>query len=489
AAACQFYKKYIEIAGVPLAASAEVSDAALLRDYYIVTHMLAGRPDILQAMATNGTRLIIIGKNQRYTDMPEYRNVSNPAYLNERVRGTGGFDITSFGEENLLCLPTDRYDRESIAVHEFCHTIDSALRRIDPTWRQRLQKTFRDAVSKGLWKNTYAGSNQAEYWAEACQAYFDCGRANNWNHGPIARREQLKIYDPEVYQLIQTTFNLSPAQDWRYHWLQTLPTVTPPPPQYKLDPYYTKFTWADQFPVIGRQASDEGLLKANDVICKMFAYRHDILKALMDDGVKLVVLGRNEKLTDLPELKNVTDTNVDLAARFLDYTPELKLLVVPEENVLSNPNDANVGPCLEIRAMATALYDVCGTRSVDPNWNNRGRDVQQYELRVKRLDIQFDEKLKQLYDAAMGKGMWKNTTAVQDRVAYWAAGVLAYFDAGGQDGAPFKDTGRNGDFTDSPHPINMREALKSYDPDLYALVNETMAYDGEVDWRYTPYRP
>ena len=92
----------------------------------------------------------------------------------------------------------DRYDRESIAVHEFCHTIDAALRRIDPTWRQRLRKTYHDAVSKGLWKNTYAGSNPAEYWAEVCQAYFDCGRANNWNHGPIARREQLKIYDPEV---------------------------------------------------------------------------------------------------------------------------------------------------------------------------------------------------------------------------------------------------------------------------------------------------
>ena len=485
----QFYKKYLEIEGVPLAASGEVSDEALQRDYYIVTHMLAGRPDILQTMATNGTRLIIIGKNQLYTDMPEYRNASDPAYLNERVRGTGGLDVTSFGEENLLCLPTDRYDRESIAVHEFCHTIDSALRRIDPTWRQRLQKTFRDAVSKGLWKNTYAGSNQAEYWAEACQAYFDCGRANNWNHGPIARREQLKIYDPEVYELIQTTFNLSPAQDWRYHWLQTLPAVTPPPPKYKLDPFYTKFTWADEFPVIGRQASDAAMMKANDTICKMFAYRHDILKAMISDGVKLVVLGRNEKLTDLPQLKGSADTNVDLAARFLDYTPGLKLLVVPEENVLSNPNDANVGPCLEIRAMASALYDVCGTRPVDPNWNDRGRDVQQYELRVKRLDVQFDEKLKQLYDAAMSKGMWKDSFAVQDRVAYWDEGVLAYFDAAGQDGAPFKDAGRNGDFTDSPHPINTRERLKAYDPDLYALVNETMAYDGEVDWRFTPYQP
>ncbi len=482
-----FYKKYLEIHGVPLAASAEVSDLALQRDYDIVTHMLAGRPDILNAMATNGTHLIIIGKDQKYTDMPEYRNARNPDYLNERVRGTGGFDVTSFGEENLLCLPTDRYDRESIAVHEFCHTIDAALQRIDPTWRQRLRKTFQDALAKGLWKNTYAGSNQTEYWAEVCQAYFDCGRANNWNHGPISRREQLKVYDPEAYELIRTTFNLSPAQDWRYHWLQPLPNVAAPPENLHLNPYYTKFTWADGFAVIGRQASDAAMLKAGDTINKLFAYRHDILKALMDDGVRLAVLGKGETLSDLPELKDLT--NVDLTIRFMGYTPAVKLLVVPEENVLGNPRDAGVGDCLEIREMAGALYYVCGTRPVDPNWNDRGRDVQQYELRVKRLDVQFDEKLKQLYGAAMTIGMWKDTSAVQDRAAYWDAGVLAYFDAAGQDGAPFKDTGPNGDFTASPHSINTREALKVYDPDLFALVNETMAYDGHVDWRYEPGQP
>ena len=488
-AARQFYRKYLEIDGVPLAAAGVVSDQALQRDYYIVTHMLAGRPDILHCMDTNGTHLIIVGKDQQYTDMPEYRHAADPAYLNERVRGTGGLGLTSFGEENLLCLPEDRYDRESIAVHEFCHTIDAALRRIDPTWRQRLQKTFRDAVGKGLWKNTYAGSNPAEYWAEACQAYFDCGRANNWNHGPIARREQLKIYDPEAYELVKTTFNLSPAQDWRYHWLQKLPTVTAPPAKLHINPYYTKFTWADGFAVVGRQTSDAAVLKAGDTINKMFAYRHDILKALMDDGVKVVVLGPNERLTDLPELKNSTDTNLDWTIRFMDYAPETKLLVVPEENVLGNPNDADVGPCLEIRELAKALYYVCGTRPVDPNWNNRGRDVQQYELRLKRLDVQFDGKLKELYDGAMSKGMWKDTSAVHDRVEYWAAGVLAYFDAAGQDGAPFKDTGPNGDFSGSPHPIGSREALKAYDPDLFALVNETMAYDGHPDWRFQPARP
>ena len=38
------------------------------------------------------------------------------------------------------------------------------------------------------------------------------------------------------------------------------------------------------------------------------------------------------------------------------------------------------------------------------------------------------------------------------------------------------------------HPITTREALREYDPELYALVHETMAYGGQVDWRYQPAR-
>ncbi len=475
-AARRFYKKYIDVKGMPVVASAEVADQALQRTYDIVTHLLAGRPDVIGAMVSNGMYLIIIGRNQVYTDMPEYRNHPNPAYQNERVRGTGG-KPTSFGEENLLCLPIDRYDDESIGVHEFCHTIDSTLRSIDPTWNERRNGAYRDAVKKGLWKNTYAGSNPAEYWAEVSQAYFDCGRANNWNHGPIARREQLKVYDPETYELVRTTFNLSPEQDWRYAWLQKLPNVMPPPAQFHVAPYYTKFTWAREFTVVGRQASDDALLKANDTIRKMFAYRHDILKALIADGVKLAVIGRHEKLSDLPECQKMAQTKgFDSTARLLDYTPETKLLVVGEENVLGNPREPYVGDCLVIREFAKALYYVTGTRPVNTNWNNRGSPVQQYEMRVKRLDIQFDEKLEEIYAAAISKGLWKGTSAITDRVEYWAAGVLAFFNAGGQDGAP----------DDAPHPITAREALKNYDLDLYALVNETMAYDGHVDWRYNP---
>src|SRR5262245_44591107 len=106
-AARAFYKKHLDVNGVSVAAAGVVADEALHRTHHIVTRMLAGRPDIVQTMAKRGTRLIIIGKDQVYTDMPDYRNTSNAAYMNERVRGTGGLGVTSFGEENLLNLALD----------------------------------------------------------------------------------------------------------------------------------------------------------------------------------------------------------------------------------------------------------------------------------------------------------------------------------------------------------------------------------------------
>jgi hypothetical protein len=472
-AARRFYKKYLDVKGLSVAAGAEVADEALQRAYVIVSRMLAGRPDVLGAMARHGTRLVVIGKDQVYTDMPEYRNSFNAAYLNERVRGTGGLGVTSFGEENLLNLALDRYDDESIAVHEFCHTIDAALRQIDPQWRQRLGETYRGVMKQGLWKNTYAASNQAEYWAEICQSYFDCNRVNNWNHGPIGTREQLKEYDPAGYELVRDTFRLTAANDWRYRPLRRQPSVMAPPARFKFDPYYTKFTYAREFPVLGSgHVSDAALLRANDVIRKMFAYRHDILKAMIADGARLVVLGRKEKLSDLPEFKEVKDKPGFDEVRYLDYTADRKLMAVPEENVLGLPGEPFAGRGMVISVFARGLYQVCGLRPVIADFGQR-RDKQQYELRVKRLDSEFDKRLQKAHEAAREKGLWKGTTASRDHVAYWAAGVEAYFDAAGNDPPPLAE-----------QPVATREALKGYDLDLYALVEETMAYREHVDWRY-----
>ena len=475
----RFYGKFLEVKGIPVLASAEVADAALVRTGEIVGHLLAGRPDIIEAMVKRGTRLIVIGKDQVYTDMPEYRNSPNPAYQNERVRGTGGLSVTSFGEENLLNLAGDRYDDESIAVHEFCHTIDAALGTIDPEWRQRLRQTYQDAVALGLWKNAYASTNPGEYWAEICQSYFNCNRINNWNHASIGTRAELKQYDPKGYDLVRTTFRLTPGTDWTLAVLRRQPSVTPPPARLKIDSYYTKFTWAREFPVLGsNKVSDDALLRANDTIRKLFAYRHDILKALIAEGARLVVLGGGERLSDLPEFSEAKDAPGFDDVRCLDFSPQLKLLVVPEENVLGLETDPLAGKSMVVSSFARALHRVVGMRPGDPEFENR-RQKQQYELGVKRIDISFDQRLQKIYDAAMSGRRWTGTAAARDRTEYWAAGALAYFDAAGAGTAP----------TGADRPITTREALKAYDPELYALVDETMAYREHVDWRYKPARP
>jgi len=410
-----FYKKHVDLNGLSIAAAGVVDDAALVRTHYLVTHLLAGRPDVLEVMGKVGTRLIVIGKSQVYTDMPEYRNAPNPEYLNERVRGTGGLDVTSFGEENLLNLPLDRYDDESIAVHEFCHTIDAALGRLDPTWRSRLRQTFQNAQAKGLWKNTYALSNPAEYWGEIAQSYFDCNRINNWNHGPIGTRELLEKYDPDGFALVRDTFKLTGRNDWRYKPVQKQPSVISPPSKYRIPPVFTKFTLARELPVVGvPQTRDKALLTVNGTIRKLFAYRHDLLKALINDGYSLAVIPRGVSLPG-SDPKRLTVLGDDLAA--------------------------------VVGVFARVIATVVGTRPVDPAFEQR-RDKQQYELRVKRLDITFDQRLEKLYGPA--------------RVEKWVGGVEAYF-----------DVRRKGS----------REQLKATDPALFAIVEETFAYTDHVDWR------
>jgi alpha-glucosidase len=152
-------------------------------------------------------------------------------------------------------------------------------------------------------------------------------------------------------------------------------------------------------------------------------------------------------------------------------------MVVPEENVLALADDPLGGESAVISAFARAMHAVTASRRVDPEFDRRPRK-QQYELRVKRLDVEFDQRLRGLFDAAVAKGLWKGTPAARDRVEYWAAGMLAYFDAAGPGYPP------NG----ADRPVTTRESLKSYDPDLYALVDETMAYREHEDWRYVTSR-
>jgi hypothetical protein len=212
-----FYKKHIDVNGLPILGSDKVSNAALQEAAEIVVAMLGTRDDIRRALIGNRVRVAVMAPTEMTTDIPEHSDQTPKDYWDKRARGLGATQArpaSSCAEENLLNLPGDRYPRESIAIHEFAHTMHIlGLNSIDSNFDRRLRTAFQHARDKGLWLKTYAGSNYAEYWAEAVQSYFDANDANNPQHNDIDTREKLAAYDGEIFALIGEVFNKT---SWRY---------------------------------------------------------------------------------------------------------------------------------------------------------------------------------------------------------------------------------------------------------------------------------
>jgi hypothetical protein len=212
-----FYTKHVAVGGMPVLASAKVSDYALAEAAFLIGQMVGHRPEILRALATNRVRFAIMAASEMTTDLPEHSDLAPRDYWNRRARGLGATrarPAVSCGEENLLGLPGDPYAAENILIHEFAHAIhEMGMSVVDPTFDRRLRGAFAEAKEKGLWRGTYAMQNHHEYWAEAAQSWFDCNRANDREHGPVDTRDKLKPYDPGVARLLTEVFGERP---WRY---------------------------------------------------------------------------------------------------------------------------------------------------------------------------------------------------------------------------------------------------------------------------------
>ena len=236
----EFYQKHLDVGGLPVVGSSQVSDEAMLEAAWIVNHLLEGRGDILQAMADNNTRLAVMAYNEFTTDVPEHRRLTPAVFWDRRARGLGATrraPAVSCAEENLLEFPGDPYPNENICIHEFAHAIHSmGLSKVDPTFDGRLRRAYQRAKEKGLWKDTYAATNHSEYWAEAVQSWFDNNRPADSLHNDVNTRQELRDYDPELAALCEEVFGDRP---WRYR--------EPQPGQDALRPHLANYDW-DQRP-------------------------------------------------------------------------------------------------------------------------------------------------------------------------------------------------------------------------------------------------
>ncbi len=212
-----FYQKATDYEGLPILASEKVPDEGLAEARFLIGQMLAARSDVTRALVKANCRFVVMAPTEMTTDVPEQRTMTPKDYWDRRARGLGG-RITSCGVENLLNLKRGRYRDENILIHEFSHCIHQyGLRAVEPQFNQKLRSCYTRARDKGLWKDTYAATNAAEYWAEGVQSYFDCNaRPNKGVHNDVNTREKLAKYDPDLFALIDTTFRQSPFRYVRY---------------------------------------------------------------------------------------------------------------------------------------------------------------------------------------------------------------------------------------------------------------------------------
>ena len=236
-----FYAKYASADGIPVISSARVPDEALLVTRDILRHMLAKRPDVRADIIQRGGRVGVMAVTEMTTDIPEQRDWKKPSredrrltdgerarynqpggigsmtdqqYWNRRARGMGG-TFTTCAEENVLGYPGTRYFGEHILVHEFSHSIQASLRRVDPALHAELESAYREATDGTMYVNArgarhYAVNTLAEYWAEGTQWWFWSNYPEVFVKGsveaPVWSPDDLERYDPRLSAILARVY-------------------------------------------------------------------------------------------------------------------------------------------------------------------------------------------------------------------------------------------------------------------------------------------
>lgn len=218
----RFYKKHVNSNGIHILSSDRVPDSCLVQAHKTVYCMTSMLPqEVLDAMTRVHTRVVVMAKDEVTIDVPEHNNLKRDKRINWnlRARGLGGTleePITSCAEENIMAYSWDKYHAEDILIHEFSHSIHLiGILQVDPTINDQLKALLNKAKSEGKWENTYGGTVFEEYWAEGVQNWFNVNAETPYadgKHNPINTREEMKKYDPGLYDLISKYFPETNAQ-------------------------------------------------------------------------------------------------------------------------------------------------------------------------------------------------------------------------------------------------------------------------------------
>ena len=225
--------------------------------------------------------------------------------------------------------------------------------------------------------------------------------------------------------------------------------VKRPPAELKAGPFYKKYIDAGGYPILASGEVDDFALKeAAFLVDQMLARRPDVKRAMIASGSRLLIIAHNEFTTDLPEFAQMKPKDFwDARARGTGGSRTDPYCSCGEENLLGYPGDPYAAECILIHEFAHNIH-LRGMVNVDPT---------------------FDRRLKESYDCAMDRGLWKGKYASVNHHEYFAEGVQSWFN--------------NNRPPDHDHNhVDTRRELKEYDAGLAALCREVF---GETKLVYT----
>lgn len=223
--------------------------------------------------------------------------------------------------------------------------------------------------------------------------------------------------------------------------------VTGIPEGKNIPSFYQKYIETEGLYVTSSgKVSDEALLKACDIISLMLAKRPDVKAHMVKKGCHVMIIGKDEETCDLPEFAHICNCEDSIKywnwrARGFGGAPEDEFSSsCGEENLLALPQDKYVGENILIHEFAHLIHTV-GIVGVEPD---------------------FNERLEALRQNAIRKGLWEKTYAVSNKEEYFAKCVQSFFNCN-----------RYAEPANGVHNwVNRRTKLKTYDPDMYRLLQE-----------------
>ena len=223
--------------------------------------------------------------------------------------------------------------------------------------------------------------------------------------------------------------------------------VTGIPEGKNIPSFYQKYIETEGLYVTSSgKVSDEALLKACDIISLMLAKRPDVKAHMVKKGCHVMVIGKDEETCDLLEFAHICNCEDSIKywnwrARGFGGAPEDEFSSsCGEENLLALPQDKYVGENILIHEFAHLIHTV-GIVGVEPD---------------------FNERLEALRQNAIRKGLWEKTYAVSNKEEYFAECVQSFFNCN-----------RYAEPANGVHNwVNRRTKLKTYDPDMYRLLQE-----------------